>query len=150
MTRGNARLQSESALLDVGETPETLAPPSLDPAPENGVLDPSLSDYAAGVDLVVTLPGTVTVPYDVEIKWSTSSGGVHHDTQRVSDANAISIRFQIPRAQPVGGLTQAEDVTDYYRIVRPNQPDQISYDLELVLGAQQQLDLAPPTVNELQ
>jgi len=150
VTRGNARLPSESALLDVGETPETLAPPSLDPTPENGVLDPSLPEYAAGVDLVVTLPGTVAVPYDVEIEWSTSSGGVHHDTQRVSDANATSIRFQIPRAQLVGGLIQAEDVTAYYRIVRPNQPDQISYDLELVLGAQPQLDLALPTVNELQ
>lgn len=150
VTRGNAQLPSETALLDVGETPETLAPPSLDPDPANGVLDPSLPEYAAGVDLVVTLPGTVTVPYDVEIEWSTSSGGVYHDTQSVTDADATSIRFQIPPAQLVGGLTQTEDVTAYYRIVRPAQPDQISYDLDLVLGEQPQLDLALPTVNELQ
>lgn len=150
VTRGKARLPSESALLDVGDTLETLAPPSLDPDPANAVLDPSLAQYAAGVDLVVPLPGSIAAPYDVEIEWSTSSGEVYFDTQSVNDANATSIKFQIPRAQLDPGLIQAQDVAVYYRIMRAGHPDLVSHDLDLVLGKQPQLDLPVPIVNELQ
>ncbi|MBO9551313.1 RCC1 domain-containing protein [Pseudomonas sp.] len=149
VTRGKAQLLSESALLDVGDTLETLIPPSLEPDPANAILDPSLAEYAAGVDLVVPLPDMITPPFDVEIEWSTSSGGAYFDTQSVSNANATRIKFQIPRAQLEPGLTQAQDVSVYYRILRPGQPDLISYDLDLVMGKQPKIDRPLPVVSEL-
>ncbi|MBF8676858.1 hypothetical protein IRZ53_20775 [Pseudomonas fulva] len=150
VTRGKAQVLSESALLDVGETLETLVAPTLDPDPANGVLDPTLADYDLGVDLVVPLPSSISAPYTVEIEWSTSSGGVYIDTQDVPAAGGTSIKFQIPRAQLDPGLTQTQNVTVYYRIMRPGQIDLVSFDLELVLGKQPQHDLPLPLVNEVQ
>ncbi|MDM3887161.1 hypothetical protein QSV36_16445 [Pseudomonas sp. BCRC 81390] len=150
VTRGKAQLLSEPALLDVGDTLETLVAPTLDPDPANGVLDPALAEYAHGVDLVVPLPNTITSPSTVEIEWSTSTGGVYLDTQNVPASGGTSIKFQIPRVQLDPGLTQTLDVAVYYRIVQPGQPDQVSFDLDLVLGKQPQLGLPLPVVNEVQ
>lgn len=150
VTRGKAQLLSEAALLDVGDTLETLVAPTLDPDPANGVLDPTLAEYALGVDLVVPLPSNVNAPYTVEIEWSTSAGGVYLDTQDIPAPGGTSIKFQIPRAQLDPGLTQAQDVAVYYRIMQPGQADLVSFDLDLVLARQPQLGLPLPVVNEVQ
>lgn len=150
VTRGQSQLQSDTALLDVGELLETLASPSLEPDPVDEVVDPALAAYAAGVDVIVPLPATLNAPYEVEMEWSTSDGEVYLDTQHVSESGASTIRFQIPYVQLEPGLTRALDVAVYYRIIRTGLPDLVSQDLDLVLSKQPRLDLPAPVVNELQ
>lgn len=108
-------LESDRLRVYVGYLEATLPAPEINPKLNKNILNPALSTFELGAEIIIPEINGFSMPYTVTLVWTTSAGGHFEDVQIVDTATPLS-EFLIPRAELELNDKTSIDVQVYYTV----------------------------------
>lgn len=136
--RGDLVLYSERSTYYLGYLAETLPAPYTEPLLSNNTLDPTLSAYDFGMEIIIPEGVEQPSPCTVYLYWQTSEGNYYEDEQVLQAGDEVS-PFLVPEEQLQVKGDKPVEVEVYYVVSREGKPNLASGDFVFTIATAEML-----------